>query len=130
MAFDGLHGCSVGGDITIVVKAIATAGNLGAIDLVFFRADVNGVAGIGNFLVMGDAGTVDPLKDTNAFNIFGWKSLEETAKFVFTGDLPADAGLLVVVVHEVLAVCKFVEFIVPNQTCCKRMGGKAAWVLK
>ena len=35
MAFDSLRGGSVGGDITVVVKAIATAGNLGAIDLVF-----------------------------------------------------------------------------------------------
>ena len=102
------------GDITVIVKAIATAGNLGAIDLVFFRADVNSVAGISNFLVWGNVGTVDPLKDANTFHIVGWQALEKLSKTVFAGDLPADAGLLVDVVHEVLAVGKFVEVLLPN----------------
>ena len=57
---------------------------------------------------------MDPLKDANTFNIIGWEALEEASKFVFTGDLPADAGLLVGVVHEVFAVGEFVEVLIPN----------------
>ena len=102
------------GDIAVVVKAIAAAGNSGAIDLVFFRADVNGVSGVGNFLVGGNVGTVDPLKNANTFDIIGWEALKQASKFVFAGDLPAYTGLLVGVVHEVAAVGEFVEVLIPN----------------
>ena len=102
------------GDIAVVVEAIAAAGNSGAMDLVFFRADVNGVAGVGNFLVGGNVGTVDPLENANTFDIIGWKAFEKSSKFVFSGDLPADAGLLVGVMHEVAAVGEFVEVLIPN----------------
>lgn len=38
---------------------------------------------------MRDYRAVDPLKNTNAVDIIGWKYLKQVAKVIFTGDLPS-----------------------------------------
>ena len=54
MGFDGFHGRQVGGGVTKVVKEITSGVNAGTVDLIFFRASINSVAGLGNFFFLWD----------------------------------------------------------------------------
>ena len=64
MEFDGFHTCSVCCNITEVVKNIITAGDSGAVYLIFLRTFSDNVAGVGDFPSLWDSLFFDPIQYT------------------------------------------------------------------
>ena len=114
MAFDGFHGCSMGSDITVVIEAVATTGNPGAVDFVLFGSNVNGISWIGDLLIGRDSGTGNPFQYADTVNVIGAKTVKEASKFVLTRYVPMLVDCRVIVVHEVAAIGKLVEIIIPD----------------